>query len=385
MKTDICVTCSNEVPELAFFCPSCTSQVKCKKCHEKLVKNAKACISCGTLTESTADRTALGGAMNTIKFRETKDERTYEVAFTNDVGKEVSELVANMVKNNLQNKALQPKADTSHLENIEEKETIDIDIKPHSESKFEESGNLESNNFPPLNDIEMTFDCNEVEWIAIYAFYISKYGTITFSKDQVYEKYKSKRFTETRRKNFSTNWKSLFNSHITTVKEDEFRFKPEGIRIITHILNGKSNNEAANGSTIKKSNAKAPKSGTQRKTVPKNVSPEEFDIFNKKKTLEALYKEKLPGDNTGFRMLVIAYYVTKINGNEYFTDGNIEYAYRALTLNKRPNFLHQTLVNLAGEKVWFEKFEVKEKDAWKLTRIGESFVEDKLPETKAEK
>jgi len=318
--------------------------------------------------------------MNTIKFRETKDERTYEVSFTNDVGKEVSELVANMVKNNLQNKALQSANSIDQKENIDEKEVVNLDVISHAESEPERSSDPETNNFPPLNDIEMTFDCSEVEWIAIYAFYISKHGASTFSKDQVYEKYKDKRYTETRRKNFSTNWKSLFNSHITTVKEDEFRFKPEGIKIVVSLLKGGKVN-----STPKKSSGKTSKASTPRKTMPKSVAAEEFDVFNKKKNLENFFKEKAPGDNTGFRILVIAYYITRTNGSEYFTDGNIEYAYRALNLNARPNFLYQTIINLAKDKVWFEKLDIKEKNAWKLSRIGESFVEDKLPETKTGK
>lgn len=380
MKMITCNTCSNPVPEAAFFCPTCASQVKCKSCNEPLLKNAKACISCGAFAFNGDSRLSQDSSMNTIKFRETKDERSYEVAFTNDVGKEVSELVANMVKNNFKQHALPLREhETKNL--LEDSEDIEtnksIVIKP------EISDNGESQ-VPPLNDVEITFECSEPEWIAIYAFYLSHKGLNTFSREAVYDSYKAKRYTEARRKNFSANWKSLFNEHITTVKENEFRFKPGGIKLVVNLLTGVEEQKPSTKGKVKNKTSNGPQKtshgkGTSSKVVPKSIPLEEFDAFNKKKTLDTFFKEKDPGKNTGYRILLIAYYIIKINESGHFTEGNIDYGYRLLNLSPRPNFLHQVIINLANRKVWFEQADIEGRSVWKLSRAGETFVEDKLP------
>jgi hypothetical protein len=377
MESVTCTNCSTSAPANAFFCPSCATQIKCKKCSAPLLKNAKACISCGAFTESANGFHQSENAINTIKFKETKEERTYEVAFTNHVSKEVSGLVVTMMKDNLKNKAL-PQHDSllQNPEATENSDTINVNESPIREPNHTSVHDniLKTDNIPPLNDVEMTLTCSEAEWMAIYAFYISNNGLNVFSREAVQNNYKNKRFTETRLKNFASNWKTLFKSYITTVKENEFRFKAEGIKLVTHLLVGDKKEPA------RSKKATAGKSKAPQKAIPKNAVPEEFDVFNKKKKLEELFKEKAPGKNTAFRLLLIAYYIMKVNESDHFTEGNVDYAYRILNLNSRPNFLHQTLLNLASQKVWFEQLEEKGKGTWKLTRIGEIFVEDKLPE-----
>jgi len=88
-------------------------------------------------------------------------------------------------------------------------------------------------------------------------------------------------------------------------------------------------------------------------------------------------EEKKPGTANGIRIAVIGYYITEVLGQENFTEGQIEYAYKMLDL-KRPNHLHQIMINNKNEKDYYEP--VEETDStWRLTRTGEIFVADELP------
>lgn len=380
MESITCINCSSIAPAKAFFCPSCGAQIKCKKCSELLVKNAKACISCGGFLEQSGNQSNSNGAPNTVKYREIRNdkgfERSYDLAFTDHVSKEVGELFVNLAKTNSSTRALEANFDQDKILNdsSEKEEELNIDhgVVETSENPLVSKAD---STIPPLNDIEMTLSSSEANWISIYAFYLANAGMKTFSKDQVYEAYKLKRQTGARLKNFSTNWKSLFNNQITTLKENEFRFTPEGIKIVTNLLTSRGSEKSKTPKPQARS--KPLKSASALKTVSKSVTVEEFDPLNKVKTLAKLFDEKKPGENTGARILLIAYYIIKINKSEYFTEGNIDFAYRVLGLNKRPNFLHQTLLNLVSRKVWLNQIEGKE-GAWSITRIGESFVDDKM-------
>ena len=71
-------------------------------------------------------------------------------------------------------------------------------------------------------------------------------------------------------------------------------------------------------------------------------------------------------------ILSIGYYINFILENEYFTDGNIDYAYKNLELPNRPNTLRQIIVNIKNREFWIEKVDKK---YWKLTRKGELEIE----------
>ena len=73
---------------------------------------------------------------------------------------------------------------------------------------------------------------------------------------------------------------------------------------------------------------------------------------------------------------MIGYYITEFLGQETFSEGQIEYAYKMLRID-RPGYLHQIMLNTKNEKDYFEPNE--EGTAWKLTRTGEIFVNDQLP------
>jgi len=110
----------------------------------------------------------------------------------------------------------------------------------------------------------------------------------------------------------------------------------------------------------------------------KSITIEKFDIHKDgdNPSLEDFLKEKNPGKTTANVIAVIGYYITTQKGAEYFTEGNIDYAYRTLSIPGRPNHVRQIIINAKNNKDFFED---GEEGKWKLARTGQIFVEDKLP------
>jgi hypothetical protein len=113
------------------------------------------------------------------------------------------------------------------------------------------------------------------------------------------------------------------------------------------------------------------------KTKGKNIEPEEFEIKNGEHSLQKFITEKNPGENAWIRIVVIGYYITHKLKKEYFTEGNVEFAYKALGLNKRPLHLRQAFIDVKNKRKWLE--ERHEGDGWRLSRLGEIYIEDQLP------
>lgn len=124
---------------------------------------------------------------------------------------------------------------------------------------------------------------------------------------------------------------------------------------------------------------KEEKSSTRSKTRAKKVEAERFDIHegDEKPSLHDFFNEKKPGRANGARIAVIGYYITEILGQDSFSEGQVEYAYKMLKIN-RPNHLHQIMINNKNEKDYYEPTEGDESN-WQLTRTGEIFVADNLP------
>ena len=98
MEDVICSSCGTPALDKALYCYNCGNQLRCKGCHEAIVEGAKHCIACG-LAISESNSPAVQKQINSIKFKENKDERFYEIEFTNDVGKEIKDVVADLLKN----------------------------------------------------------------------------------------------------------------------------------------------------------------------------------------------------------------------------------------------------------------------------------------------
>ncbi|QNF35115.1 zinc ribbon domain-containing protein [Adhaeribacter swui] len=380
--------------EEAFFCFNCGTQVKCKSCKEVIPVEANNCTACGVPVVARESK----GQVNTFKLRENKEERIYEIKFTNEVGKEIKEVIADLLKN----KDLSS-SNPAYLLNPEEHKQLNA--LENSELKFTETNSptkrLESGlhstalapagmqqpEYPHLNDLEILLNLKENEWLLVFAFYYSNYGVNTFTKDIVWQVYKDRRKTETRFKNLGTNWKSLFKKFIVTVKENEFRFTPAGLHKVKSVLSPNYSNDKISTSGQKGRNANKSRPNSirtipvSRKVVASSIVPNEFDVYQNayKPSLESFFREKNPGYGNPNRIVTIAYYITKLNHQEYFTEGNIDFAYRILNLGGKPAHLKQIIINLKNERIWFQKILDQSVNGWKLTRQAELFVEEKLP------
>ncbi|RUO20123.1 hypothetical protein [Aliidiomarina haloalkalitolerans] len=133
----------------------------------------------------------------------------------------------------------------------------------------------------------------------------------------------------------------------------------------------------------KKAQAKksaTPKAGAGKKSAPK-VSMERFDIHGGGDipSLEVYMEEKKPGTGNGNIIAVIGHYITEKLGEDSFSEGQIEYAYKMLKI-KRPNHLRQIMINEKNKRDLFEA-NAADSTKWHLTRAGEIFVSDTLPES----
>jgi nucleoid DNA-binding protein/predicted RNA-binding Zn-ribbon protein involved in translation (DUF1610 family) len=79
-----CFNCEKEIlnKETLFFCPNCLTQIKCKKCGEDLLKDAKGCVNCGTAISSNNDNRAV----NNIEFEQKGDNKKFTASFTDHIG-----------------------------------------------------------------------------------------------------------------------------------------------------------------------------------------------------------------------------------------------------------------------------------------------------------
>ncbi|MES2566223.1 MAG: zinc ribbon domain-containing protein [Bacteroidota bacterium] len=387
-----CISCNESILQIANFCHKCGGQQKCKACSTVIVKGANNCFNCGIVLSDTLNLAS--NAMNTVEFKQTADTREFKIALTDKVGgNAVGEILKNMIGHQIEKQHLKLSDEgtqsqhsiTDNDNGTSDASTEDITLKDNSST----SKVVENNEVPHINDVEKTIECSEPEWILIYAFYNCNHGKDAFSPDAVYKSYKEKRFTESRMKNFSTNWKSLFRESIKTIKDGEMRLTQGGIDMATGLINKKitsksksfakratsktvSTKKAKEQEPLKKSSAKS------TKTSAKSITPEQFDLHKSstKPSLEDFLRTKKVGDDTSLRILAIAYYTNKFCKLSSFSDGNIEYAYKVLGLNKRPKHLHQTILNAKIRHLWFEIG--SETGNWKLTRDGEIYVDEKL-------
>ncbi|WP_316762344.1 zinc ribbon domain-containing protein [Pedobacter aquatilis] len=373
MESQNCTKCGKSVSEEENFCPECGNGLKCNSCGTRYKKDSKFCTKCGVQIH--ANHVATNSALNTIKYRKSNDEISCEIAFTDQIGKEgMNDLLAAIVNNRggLQNH--QTNDFTSQNDNpleISASKSVDPNSDPTNDGSVD-SANIHFE-IPHLNDVENKIDCSENIWIAIHAFYVSEHGDKNFNRDEVREAYMKRRKTDSRVSNFAAEWKKAHQKYFRTINDKELNFQTGSIDELKNLLSG---NTAKNPPKNKKpSNATA-----SRKTSAKSITVEEFDLSANtsanKPSLEDFLTEKKPGDSTADRIVVIAYYITRINKEEDFTEGQIEYAYKALQLPERPSHLRQTINNIKNGKVWFKDVSGGK---WSLERIGEIYVDQKLP------
>ncbi|MBK5215634.1 MAG: hypothetical protein JJE53_02415 [Candidatus Pacebacteria bacterium] len=236
--------------------------------------------------------------------------------------------------------------------------------------------------FPVLTEVvKKDLPKSEPEWVLLYAFYTSAYGENTFSIQNIKDGYESsKRKNASRLANLSNNIKQLLNgNYIKMLNDTDYIFLEEGKKKVSIILNSTKLKNSSKKTVVKNGNRISEKQKTNKtnKTSKRiDIKSENFEIHPEGKTsLENFFKEKNPNDTARERILVIAYYIKNILVQSGFTDGNIEFAYRALSLKNKPIHLRQVITNIKNDHMEIGI----DNDLWIITRIGEKFVDEKLP------
>lgn len=107
----------------------------------------------------------------------------------------------------------------------------------------------------------------------------------------------------------------------------------------------------------------------------KSVVLEKFDLHegNGKESLKSFLDSKNARKVTD-KIAVIAFYLKEVVGQSSFSEGNIDYAFKMLKI-QRPKHLRQVLTNIKNSE---DTIEATEDGRWQLTRTGEVRVEDEL-------
>ncbi len=159
-------------------------------------------------------------------------------------------------------------------------------------------------------------------------------------------------------------------------------FKAKIIKEENHTLISRHNQDASSKQPVHKKTIQKKQTRAQIKAKTKNIQPEDFDIDassdKKIPSLKAFIDEKKPDEAAASRIATIGFYITKLKKLQNFSEGNIEFAY--LTLDwKRPLHIRQSCIDAKNKKRFLEE-DNDDPGKWKLSRLGEIFVNEKLPQ-----
>jgi hypothetical protein len=385
MSSIICPSCNSSISEAAIFCQQCGTKVRCKSCGKVIAKNAKFCSDCGTSVSNGVD----SDEKNTFEYHRKKDEVFCKVSLTNEVGKDsIQGLIQGLTnptgfKNNSVYKPLKGNSDNLNNNNDQDFEDVDeVEIDSHEETNV-----LEESNFPHINDVEMNVNCSEAEWLLIYAFYESDSAKKTFTKKAVFDRYMEKRKTESRVKNFASNWKSLFKNYFSTFNENEIKFKQEHLSFIKDLVLGKEKGNTRNISkkrksskTIGKDNEPEPNGSTKAhkpkvtksSSIAYNLVPD-LNLHPKKIESLADFFSRYKAKNTADTILLIVYYLQKKISEQNIGVDKIYTCYKELGIAV-------PIINKAFENIKRRNGYLNSSDLGNvtITLAGENHLEHKL-------
>lgn len=114
-------------------------------------------------------------------------------------------------------------------------------------SQFEESAEVinevNQEEYPSLKDLVVkNYPKNEAEWILCYAFYSSKFGSDTFNRGDIIDKYKeNNRWSKSASNNLNNNLGTCIKKDwIKSTNNSDYILKTEGIGYAKQILGGNS-------------------------------------------------------------------------------------------------------------------------------------------------
>lgn len=382
-----CSTCTTLIPNESIFCFNCGTRVKCSSCNSLLIKDSKFCFQCGTPVR--IENKEKETEKNTIVYKRTKDELFCEVSLTNEVGKEgIKGLIQNLTGNqNVTYNQLGsidiPDAEQFDVPNLNESEPTQVDEIDHKEILINEN----ASQFPHLNDVEMTVNCSESEWILIYAFYESDFSKKTFTKEKVHERYMSKRKTASHVSNFSKNWKSLFKNYFVTINDSEIKFRGENLTFLQNLINNKEKGSARHISKKKNNKTQSavseieqkdskdvpPKAKGKSSSLPSYTLVKDLNFYpSGKESLKNFYNQYNVTTSSKV-ILIIVYYLEKYLQVSNIGINTIYTCYKEIGLPV-PD-IHSALGNISRRDQYVD---TSDRNNLKITILGENQIEHKM-------
>lgn len=228
--------------------------------------------------------------------------------------------------------------------------------------------NIADNNYPSLKEVALKcLPKSESEWILLYAFYASDFGTKSVSRTEIKEMYNvTNRMTTSRSNNFFNSLTSVvLNNYLSALNDDEYAVRPEGQIKINEILSRENSSEN--------------KTKTKRASKVKQfqlIKDLDLSTTASRKGLKDFVNEVKPTSNINITTTIIYYmqqiyeYTGDINGDIIFT------CWRELG-TKIPNDLAGNLRDICSSKYGYANVE---SGNYSITTRGINLIEHTLLE-----
>lgn len=369
-----CTNCTKPLPPVGYFCGGCMKQFKCKSCEFLLEADYVGCINCGTPKEVKAEaNTASQRNINTFRLHETATDRTIEATFSDDVAKDLAETLRDAAAANRIKTISSGLPASNNFNGTNEKITETAEVKIVSDESAVSKEEIVNNSvstqttkqeeYLSLIAIAMhNLPSSEIEWIVVYAFYASNYGTEIFSREDIINKYKeSNRYNkQTTSRDLSTSIKRVVRAGFINPLQSGYSILPAGIAKAKEIITRTSSsfpksknskpkkwnedNVTENGSTNGKKSSKSSKA--LRRLTNINFEP------TGKESLKEFFINYKPKNDYERNLLFVHYLQNILEINEITYD-HIFSCYDILDL-RIPENLPQTIRNTASNTGWIE-------------------------------
>lgn len=237
-----------------------------------------------------------------------------------------------------------------------------------TQNNTELCNNIADSNYPSLKEVALKcLPKSEPEWILLYAFYASDFGTRSVSRTEIKEMYNvTNRMTTSRSNNFFNSLTSVVsNNYLSALNDDEYAVRPEGQIKINEILSRENSSE-------NKTKTRRTSKGKQFQLI------KDLDLSTtpSRKGLKDFVNEVKPSSNINITTTIIYYmqqiyeYAGDINGDIIFT------CWRELG-TKIPNDLVGNLRDICSSKYGYANVE---SGNYSITARGINLVEHTLLE-----
>ncbi|HFK5510449.1 hypothetical protein CMU59_13725 [Elizabethkingia anophelis] len=369
----LCYNCSKPLPSTGYFCGACLTQFKCKSCDTILEKDYAGCINCGTPKLNTEKKTTIQQNVNTFRLHETKDGRTIDASFSDDVAKDLAGILRDTASGN-RIKTITSNIPSSDDANGKSEEIIDfaeaevlnnVNAIPKAEAiPTPKSNTTTPDDYPSMKYIVMNnLPSSETEWIVVYAFYASDFGEKKFTRKDIIKKYEeSSRKTDQRIKNLSGSITSVVKGkYLNPINDDDFSIMSQGIEKAKEIIarTSGSSPKSRSSSKIKKGNedsytedkkAKSKRTSSALQSY-KRLTDINFYPSGHKSLIDFIKDYEIKNDNE--RNLLFTHYLSEILKINPITLNHLYTSYDEVN-HKIPENLTQSLNNTKYRTGWLK-------------------------------